>query len=133
MFESDEEWVPEALIPRRRRQRIFKIRTNFHLPPSDNRSRFRLLNRHVNMIVDSLAPFIAHETDRNFALSPEQQVRLALRYLASGSYYMSVGDSHNVHKSTVSRTLHRVVDAINTYLLPQNVRWPQDQNKMRGI
>lgn len=131
--DSDDSWIPEMLLERPRRPRTFKPRINFDLPPTDNRARFRLLDRHVESIVRTLSPFIAHDTDRNFALNPEQQIRLALRYLASGSIYQSVVDSHGIHKSTVSRTLHRVVDAVNYHLLPEKVRWPQDPAVMRGI
>jgi nuclease HARBI1 len=130
---SDDEWIPEMLQPRRRRPRLFRIRTNFDLPPSDNRSRFRLENRHVDAILEQVGPLIAHDTNRNYALSPEQQIRTSLRYLASGAIYSSAGDSHNIHKSTVSRTLHRFVDAVNAHVYPEVVKWPRNVDVMRGI
>jgi len=103
------------------------------LPPSDNVSRFRLTNAHVDQIVQRLAPIIQHETQRNFALSPEQQIQLSLRYLATGDYYATVSDAHGCHKSTLSRTLHRFVAAVNTRLYAENVDWPSTQDQGHGI
>lgn len=128
--DSDEEDFRE---PPRRRRRIFKPRINFNLPLGDNRARFRLTNAHVDQIVDRLAPIIRHRTERNFALTPEQQIRLSLRYLATGDYYATVGDAHGIHKSTLSRTLHRFVEAVNTHLYEENVDWPSTQDQARGV
>jgi hypothetical protein len=130
--DSDGENHPHQQL-RRRRPRMFKPRINFGLPATDNRMRFRLTDAHVNHIVGVLSPIIQHQTDRNFALTPDQQVRLALRYLATGDYYRSVSDAHGVHNSTLSRTLHRVVEAVNAHLYNDLVDWPVDAEQNRGI
>lgn len=118
---------------RQRRPRTFKSRINFILHPIDARARFRLTNVHINQIIARLGPILQHETDRNHALTPDQQIKLALRYLATGSNFSVVGDSHGVHKSTVSRCVHRVVEAVNNVLYPELVDWPQNIGQLNNI
>lgn len=119
--------------PPRRRRRIFKPMINVNFPPSDNRSRFRLTDAHIDQIVQRLAPIIQHETERNFALSPEQQIRFSLRYLATGDHYSTVSDAHGCHKSTLSRTLHRFVEAVNSHIYAEHVDWPNEQDQVHGV
>ena len=129
MFESDsesdqEDWFPLPQPNNLRSERIFRPRTNFNLPPQDNRARFRLHDAHIEILLERLAPIISHNTDRNFALTAEQQIRLALRYLATGDNFTTVGDSFGVHKSTVSRTLHRFLDAVRNTFVNELVTFP---------
>lgn len=49
---------------------------------------------------------------RNKAVTPVQQVLIALEYYACGSFQRCVGDTAGVHKSTVSRIIYRVSRAI---------------------
>lgn len=133
-FSSDEsDDGEENYRPPIRRRRIFKPRSNFVLPPRDNIQRFRLTDAHVDRIVERLTPIISHRTERNFALTAEQQIRLSLRYLSTGDYYRTVSDAHGVHSSTLSRTLHRFVDAVSTTLFDEVVDWPSTREQIRGI
>ncbi len=59
-------------------------------------------------ITGLIASDIQHETDRNGVLSPSLQVCVALRYFATGSMQNLVGDSIQIHKSTVCRVNRRV-------------------------
>lgn len=137
--DSDEDWVPEAIANDGRRHRLhhyvprrYRPRANFDLLPEQNRSRFRLHDGHINQILDRLQDILIHETDRNFALSPEQQIRLSIRYLATGDNFTTVGDSFGVHKSTVSRTLERFLNAVRETLVDQLIRFPGEDG-MRYI
>lgn len=129
--ESDDENRVQRI--RQRRPRLFKPRMNFTLPPSDNQSRFRLTDAHVDHVVERISPFIRHPTNRNFALSPEQQIRLSLRYLSTGDFFRTVGDAHGVHKSTLSRALYRFVRAVNRHLYPELVDWPNARAQAVGV
>jgi hypothetical protein len=44
-----------------------------------------------------------------------------------------VGDAQGVSKATVSRTVHRFVEAVNDYIYPDMVDWPRDQQKLNGM
>lgn len=122
---SDEEVFYERLRYNRR-QRRFKERINFFLTEDENTQRFRLSERQLILLTDNLRPIISHRTQNNCALSAEQQVRLSLRFLASGSDYRVVGDAHGVSKSTVFSTVHRFVDAVNEQLYFDCVKFPDD-------
>lgn len=62
----------------------------------------------ITRYTDSIAFDIQHDTDRNGALSPSLHVCVALRYFATGSMQNLVGDSIQIHKSTVFRMMRRV-------------------------
>lgn len=133
MISSDSDSEDDEIQQVRRRPRTFRPRINFQMHPIDAQCRYRLTNDHIHELVARLGPLLQHDTDRNHALSPEQQIRVAIRYLATGSNFSVIGDAHGIHKSTVSRCLHRVVKVINTRIYPEIVDWPQDQAQVNGI
>ena len=55
---------------------------------------------------------LEYEMDRNDSLSPINQLLLTLRFYATGSFQLVVGDLFKVHKSTASRIMHKVTAAI---------------------
>ncbi|XP_041367057.1 putative nuclease HARBI1 [Gigantopelta aegis] len=59
-------------------------------------------------ITDIVAVDIEHETRRNCALLPYQQVLIALQYYASGTFHIIVGDPLQISQSTACRSIHRV-------------------------
>lgn len=96
-------------------------------------SRFRFRRAELRRITDLLAVDLQHDTDRNGALSPSLQVCVALRYFATGSFQNLVGDSVQVHKSTVCRTVRAVAVSlckhIDTYVRFPTA--PEQQNLVR--
>jgi len=103
------------------------------LPIIDKQQRFWLSDDHVRRLVAALTPTIQHQTERNFALTAEQQIRLSLGYLATGDYYRSVSDAHGVHSSTLSRTLRRFVETVTDTFYADFVDWPRDEMQNCGI
>ena len=97
-------------MPVLRRQRV--LRDRLHpldmYDDFDLYSRFRFPRAEIETITDLLAADLQHDSDRNGALSPSLQVCLALRYFATGSFQNLVGDSIQVHKSTVCRAIRKV-------------------------
>ena len=59
-----------------------------------------------------------------------QQVPIALRYFASGSFLQAVGDTMGVDKGTVSRCIQRVSHALAAKT-NQFIKWPSDQRKKK--
>ena len=47
-------------------------------------------------------------TKRNHSVSTEEQLVVAPRFFASGSFLQVIGDTHGYDKATVSRTVRRV-------------------------
>jgi hypothetical protein len=74
--------------------------------------RYRLHKNTVHEIVARIHPFLRHETDRNKALSPEQQTLIALRFFTGATYQIINADIFKVHQASVSRCIHNVVDAL---------------------
>lgn len=60
------------------------------------------------------------------SLSVEKQVAMALCYLASCSEYRMVAVGFGVHKTTVGKCVHKVVNAIILKLIPTCLNIPDD-------
>ena len=71
-------------------------------------SRYRFRRQELFELAQELSPDIKSPTGRNAAISPTNQVLLALRFYATGAFQNLIGDSLGVHKSTVSRIIHSV-------------------------
>lgn len=97
-----------------RRERVFRDRTNPFDVFSDTefKLRFRMSKASVNLIINEIRGIIVHTTLRSKSISPEAQMFVFLRFLATGQFYTSVGDLHGVHASTVCRIIKRVGTAL---------------------
>ena len=98
----------------RRRERIFKDRKN---PFDENTNtqmykKYRFTRLGVQYIIDLLQDDLAHKTQRNQALSPGQQVCVALRYFGVGRVLDNATDCPKVSIATVSRCVRRVTVAL---------------------
>ena len=108
--------VVHALYWRRqlRRNRVFRDKLN-PLDVYDDIElfeRFRFGRIDILRIVEEIRADLSFGYRRKGYLSPELQVLTALRFFASGSFQIVVGDTIRAHKSTVSRTIHRVSAAL---------------------
>ena len=85
---------------------------------SELRSRYRFGKEAINYyIVDLVAEEITPDTNRYHAVSVEMQVLITLRFLVSGSFLQVIGDTFlGFHKSTVSRVVRRVSQALTAKL-----------------
>lgn len=99
--------------PRRIRERVdfFQINDDIDLV-----SRFRFRRNDIDFIVNIIEDDIRHNTDKNHALSPSQQLLVALRFYASGSFYNVIGDSIHVSAPTVCQIIRRVSLALSARL-----------------
>ena len=118
---------------RQRRLRVFRPRINFDLCHVETVSRFRLSESDIDILLNALHPLLLHPTLRNMALSPKQQLLVAIRFLATGDNLATIGDAHGIHKSTVSRVIRRVVSAINSVLYFEYVKWPEGNETWTAI
>lgn len=97
-------------------------------------ARLRFKIEGIKRITDLIAPDIHHKTDRNGALSSSLQVCVALRYFATSSLQNLVGDSIQIHKSTVCRVIRRVSLALchhmNNYMCMPSIN-VQNTNRQK--
>ena len=86
-----------------RRDRIFRDRTNpmDMFSESEFISRYRLSKATTCMVIDELRDQLQRQTRRNHTVTPEEQVFVFLRFLATGQFYNSIGDLHGFSKATV--------------------------------
>ena len=110
-----------------RRKLVYKERINFVLPVQEFVERFRLNKMEVEYVVQNIGASIRHKTTRNCALSPTQQVLVALHWLGNGAQYHLTGDAHGIKKATVCRIVHRVVKQIERKLFRIHVAWPTNR------
>jgi len=71
---------------------------------------------------------LEHPTGRSASLTAMNQLLLALRFYATGSFQLVIGDTFAVDVSTVCRTLHRVTAAIAA-LRQKYVKFPTTQQE----
>ena len=72
------------------------------------RTRYRCGRESIMYITNLLAEDLRRKTQRNHPISALQQVLIALRFYASGSFIQVIGDTIAVDKSTVSRVVTNV-------------------------
>ena len=104
-----------ADLRRPRRPRQFKPAINIESVTDEelrNRFRFRFGRQGIGYITNLIADELRRSTRRNHALPPLQQVLIALRFYASGSFLQVIGDTAGVDKSTVSRVVTNVSNAL---------------------
>ncbi|XP_062596055.1 putative nuclease HARBI1 [Saccostrea cucullata] len=115
--------------PGPRKQRVFRLHTNLEgWTDAELRRRYRFGHHGINFIGDVIKNDLERATNRNGALSVQHQVMITLRYLASGSFLQVVGDTLGFDKSTVSRTIKIVTEALvaraDTF-----IQWPDATTK----
>ena len=96
------------------------------------RARYRFGRGSILYLTNLLADDITRNTRRNHALQLIQQILIALRFYASGSFLPVIGDTFGVDKSTVSRVVSDVSRALAT---KQNVfiKWTSTNHEQEQI
>lgn len=77
-----------------------------------------------------IGPKLHHPTNRSHALRAKFQLLVALYWLGNGSQYHGLADMHGISKSTVCRSVHSVVAAINAVKFHRKVRFPNNMEEV---
>ena len=118
-----------------RHNRFFNLKEKLldGLSEAEVKSRYRFSRESVEFIIDMLASDLERPTGRNRALKPEEQVLVALRFLASGGFLEVLGDTvGGIPKCTVSR----IVSSVSTALARKQhdfIRWPSTAAERQEI
>ncbi|CAG7817905.1 unnamed protein product [Allacma fusca] len=103
-----------------RQVKEYRPRINFEVAnPFCLKEKFRLSSTDVEQVLEQTGIYLHHETPKNHALSPEQQLLIALHWLGNGCQYHGVADMHVVVKSTVCRSVNAVLDVIIDHLFQE--------------
>ncbi|CAG2198669.1 HARBI1 [Mytilus edulis] len=114
-------------------ERTFRSKEELTLDYTDTelRARYRFGREGILFLSDLLRDMLTRQTNRNHALSVEQQIMVTLRFLASGSFFQVIGDTLGLDKSTVSRMVDSVLDALcdkrNEF-----IQWPTNLNQTKA-
>jgi hypothetical protein len=96
------------------RERTLRDRDNplEHLMPHECKAKYRFYPDSIAYIATVLRPALERPTKRSNAMSPIYQVLLGLKFLGTGSYYETVGDTLKSCKTAVHNAVHDFVDAV---------------------
>ncbi|XP_031327365.1 putative nuclease HARBI1 [Photinus pyralis] len=123
----------EDLGLNRQRYMVRERQDNFHGWNEEQFfNRFRVTKNtalHINGLIEDN---IRHRTDRNHAVSPLQQLLVALRFYACGSFQIVAGDFGGLHRTTSGQIIRRVSRAI-AELSPVYIKMPDTVEEMAII
>ena len=116
-----------------RRERIFRDRRNPLDIYSDSElhERCRFNKDGLVFIVDMIGDSLSHPTRRSNALSPIEQVFIALRFYSCGTFFIVDADTVNVSKATVSRCVSRVSAALKQ-IVHDVIRFPRNDADLQS-
>ena len=119
---------------RPRKDRVFRgtISHLTNLNDDELRRRYRFGKDSIAYLCNLLQDRLRRTTNKATALTVEQQVCIALRYYASGSFLQVIGDTLGYDKGTVSRVVNDVTDALID-IKDDFVSWPTDVDSINRI
>ncbi|CAC5381344.1 HARBI1 [Mytilus coruscus] len=122
------------LPPRPRKDRVFRgtISHLTNLNDDELRRRYRFGKDSIAYLCNLLQDRLSRSTNKSTALTVEQQVCIALRYYASGSFLQVIGDTLEYDKRTVSRVVSDVTDVL-IEIKDDFVCWPTDVDSINRI
>ncbi|CAG2257465.1 HARBI1 [Mytilus edulis] len=95
---------------------------------SEFQARYRFSKESIQILTNLLNDDLKRPTNRSHAIPVETQIKIALRYYASGSFMQVIGDTFGYDKSTVSRIIQAVTGAISAHGA-DFLRWPDETTK----
>ncbi|XP_062586727.1 putative nuclease HARBI1 [Saccostrea cucullata] len=109
-----------------RRQRIFRDRLNPLNSYCDEEmiKRFRLDRGSILSILDNVGEQLERPTKRSQGLPASIQLFAALRFLASGTEQRVIGDTLGISKSSVCKSIDKVVKVLSTSL--NTIKFPSE-------
>ena len=109
-------------------------RTNEFMNLSESKfmERYRLSKTVVVKVLEEIQHRLEYPTQRNFPVTPMQQLLLALRFYATGSFHVIVGDIVGISKATACRIVHKVSAAIAA-LRPYYIVFPEAQERQKIV
>ncbi|XP_023236991.1 uncharacterized protein LOC111636062 [Centruroides sculpturatus] len=94
----------------RRSRRIISPRRNDleQLDDYDFLCRYLLPKESVRNLLERIGHNLVSTSSRNYAMSPMEQLSLALRFYATGTFQLVVGDLNDLSQSSTCRAINRV-------------------------
>ena len=118
-----------------RRQRVFVDRLNpleILRSEEDIRARYRFHSATIYSILRLIIDDIVRHTRRSMALPPLVVLCAALRFYASGSFYMVLGDCLLISPATMCRCVEQVTEALRKYA-NRFIKWPNNPEALEAL
>ncbi|XP_066593221.1 putative nuclease HARBI1 [Prorops nasuta] len=127
--ESDDENTGQ--LQHSRRPRIIRERINWYeiYDGKDFKCRFRISKDLVGMVLSRIEQKIVHNSERNNAIPPIIQLIVTLRFVASGSFLISVADFCGISIASAQRIVHKVLMSI-AEMYNEFVKFPSDRSNI---
>ncbi|XP_064485838.1 putative nuclease HARBI1 [Ornithodoros turicata] len=90
--------------------------------------RFRLMKHTVYDLLLVIEKHLEFTSDRNSSVPPIRQLLICLRFYASGTFQIVIGDTSDISKSTVCRIIKRVSHVLAS-LSPLYMKFPSTQDE----
>lgn len=84
----------------------------------------------INLILPDILPELQRPTRRSFSLTPIQQICAVLRFYSCGSYQRVVGDTIQIHRTTISKLVRQVSITIIARLKHRYISIPNERQKV---
>ncbi|KAB0790609.1 hypothetical protein PPYR_14985, partial [Photinus pyralis] len=128
MVFDDSDSEDEFLVRRPRwiREREDHIHT---LDDLDFITRYHVSKQTTLNVLQQIEDHLEYETDKNFSISPINQLLCALRFYATGSFQVTVGDLGGFSQPTAHRIIHKVSNAI-ALLRPRHAFFPETDDQL---
>lgn len=125
LMDIEDSEVIEYLQRRQRRACPDRVTDLDCLDEAEFKSRYRLNKKTVESLIQMLGDRLSH-SERNFALSSAEKICLALRFFATGSYQIVLGDLSFVSQTSACRAINEVARAL-AELRPSYIHLPQTE------
>jgi hypothetical protein len=121
-------------VPRTRGPTKVRVRVNHFeaWDESDFFDRFRMHKRTANIVLDLVRESLDTKCNRKLVLKPEMKFLCALRFYASGSFLINVGELSGLHKSTVSKIVKQVSESI-ARLSPNFIKMATNEEEVAKV
>lgn len=131
---EEDRQILDYIYPLERKTRVLRERPDNFNTWDDNEfwKRFRLKKETVTQLLSMIEEKIKHKTKRNQYVPPMQQLLLTLRFYATGSFYVTVGDFGGLHNSTLCKIIKRVTEAISS-MRPIFISLPKSREEILSV
>ena len=95
---------------------------------SEFQARYRFSPNSLQILADLLQEQLIRQTKQSHTIPVDMQLKIDLKFYATGSFLQVIGDTFGYNKSTVSRVVHAVTKAICCHGA-DFLRWPTNNER----
>uniref|UniRef100_A0A1I8NIS5 Uncharacterized protein n=1 Tax=Musca domestica TaxID=7370 RepID=A0A1I8NIS5_MUSDO len=124
--------IYENIEPEKRATKTYRERVDY-LQFYDEKGfvkRFRISKRTFQFLIQIVGPSLQAKVSKQYSVSPRTKLLITLRFYASGSFLITVGDFCGVSVSTASRLVKETSHALAS-MTKEYIKFPSDTRGMQ--